>query len=461
VGRRWAERAQAVRLRRTCAELVDRLAIPESLEVSTLIERLGNERGRPLRLRAVPLPRTTVGVLVSTEAEDVILVERGTSRIHQNAIAMHELGHLLVGPDGEPLASGLLTPPHSRDEDDVRAMSALLPSLDPQLIRSVLGRRYRYADGDPGARAEGAAELVATMILERAWRPSAQASSRARSAQSRRRACEGPRAPHGERLPAWTRTLLVLGACLSVMTLSFNAALALATAAGPTVQMLCMSAAGALPAAALITTRLAPKSVKAATAGLASDVVTWPARWRRWVQLHRTHRALKPLWSAMVEAVPAVRLGGLHDRRLAWSSSAVSLQVIRQLTEISDARLALRGWCDEELRARVCQRARSQGMSIGSARAAGEAAMLRSALRAYASGAKAAHPVRAGWPEEITHHRTLRTISTRTTVSDQLSEASSWYLAVADAFRPTMYPSGICFCSPMPVMWPVPARICA
>ena len=395
-----------------------------------------------------------VGVLMSTRDQDVILVERGTSRLHQYLIALHEAAHAYLDHHGSPLSDEL---PGQQQifEDNVRAMAELMPGLDPQLISSMLGRRYPYTSvsgddsgsgADPssaaGAQVEGAAELVASMILERAWRPAARAYPSRTGGR--------PASHLRGQVAAWPAALITVGVCL-VIAIGTGAA---GTAAGavldrsgiPGVQLPWWTAAGAGLAAATILAGLAAGLASRAAAGLTARLgpmlMSGPSsawgRLRRLVQLHRMHRELSPLWSAMVEAVPAVRLSVVRQSPFACSSTAVSLRVIRQLTEISDARLILRQWCDYDLRARVSRQARSQGLPIGQARAAGEAAMLSAALHAYTAGEEPLNAPQASWTEEITHHRTLGTISTRTTLSEQFSEACDWYVAVSQAFGPGM-----------------------
>jgi hypothetical protein len=75
--------------------------------------------------------------------------EQRTSRLHQEHIIAHEIGHLLC--DHEPV-SGL----------DDRTASTLMPSLDPRMIRRILGRRSGYP-----VPQEQQAEMIASLLLQR------------------------------------------------------------------------------------------------------------------------------------------------------------------------------------------------------------------------------------------------------------------------------------------------------
>jgi hypothetical protein len=67
-------------------------------------------------------------MLIGLEHEDIILEEQRTSAPHQEHIALHEIGHILCGHDDA--ATGL-----GREE-----ALRLMPSLDPDMVRRVLGR---------------------------------------------------------------------------------------------------------------------------------------------------------------------------------------------------------------------------------------------------------------------------------------------------------------------------------
>ncbi|QMU70617.1 hypothetical protein [Streptacidiphilus sp. P02-A3a] len=141
-------------LRRYCAEVVGRLDVPAPFNVNDLCDRLEEDRGRAISLVPMSLPvrqGTPCGLWVATAEVDYILFEKDTSRTHQEHIVSHEIGHLLLGHDSSPA-----------HQDEVARL--LMPTLDPALVRSVLGRTV-YTSHE-----ERAAELVASLLPLRASR---------------------------------------------------------------------------------------------------------------------------------------------------------------------------------------------------------------------------------------------------------------------------------------------------
>jgi hypothetical protein len=139
-------------IRSRCRRLVDGLDIPVPFDAREVCRRVGTDRDRPIHLSALPMPPgVPCGLWVSTEAADFIFYEEQTSGLHQEHIILHELGHLLC--DHEPTTGP--APDISR---------VLLPNLDPALVSRVLTRSH-YS-----ATAEREAEMIASLILERANR---------------------------------------------------------------------------------------------------------------------------------------------------------------------------------------------------------------------------------------------------------------------------------------------------
>ena len=136
-------------LRAECLAMLDGLDIPIPFDLLTFCDRLGRRRKRPICLRPVTLPPgSPTGVLISTVVADHVLYQVGTTPLHQEHIVLHEIGHLLWGhADG-----------HTVTDD---AFRLLLPALDPQAVKCILGR-----GGCTGVE-EQQAELMATLILQR------------------------------------------------------------------------------------------------------------------------------------------------------------------------------------------------------------------------------------------------------------------------------------------------------
>lgn len=155
---RWrtAEKRTAGRdLHRWLRRELQDLGIKPPLDVEELCRALGERRGRPIVLRPFPLEKPgPSGLWVDTPQMDVILYQQETTRLHQEHIILHEVGHILVSED-EQADEEQETP-----DDFVEGWATLIPVLDPDLVRRV-ARRCSYDDGE-----ECEVELAATIILE-------------------------------------------------------------------------------------------------------------------------------------------------------------------------------------------------------------------------------------------------------------------------------------------------------
>ena len=131
---------------------MSQLDVPRPFDVRELVHRLGRRRGRPIELRPVHTPPDTPsGVWIAARTRDYIFYEADTSSLHQEHIILHELGHLVCGHDNPAQSAETLA-------------RLLLPTLDPKVVRSVLGRTA-YSEPD-----EAQAELFASLVLEQAGR---------------------------------------------------------------------------------------------------------------------------------------------------------------------------------------------------------------------------------------------------------------------------------------------------
>lgn len=139
-----------LRLRRQCNRLLRELELFRSFSVENLCSRLAMYRGRPLYVQ--PLPGAAVltgpcGVWLETETEDFIFYAPNTSRLHQDHIVLHEIGHMLrqhTATDHLP--------------DSV--FEGLFPDLDRDMVTRLLGRS-RYNSWQ-----EREAEAVAGILRE-------------------------------------------------------------------------------------------------------------------------------------------------------------------------------------------------------------------------------------------------------------------------------------------------------
>lgn len=140
---------------RQAAALLREVDLPWPFDPAAFCERVAEHRGRPLVL--VPQPTgvlsEAVGLLVGLRDHDEIHYLADTSSYHQQAIVLHELGHMVCEHAGvhEPLPLALLG-------DD----------WDPQVLERLRGR-HRYLD-DEELQAEG----FATAVLDRVDRDARQ-----------------------------------------------------------------------------------------------------------------------------------------------------------------------------------------------------------------------------------------------------------------------------------------------
>lgn len=146
MGRDIQRRAERELRRRVRREL-QTLEIQPPLRVDVLCEHLGERRGRPLRLVSYPISVPgPFGLWVATTSADYILYQAQTTRVHQDHIILHEVGHILAG--------------HDCDTTSDAVWEQLMPNISPEVIRRAL-QRTCYDEA-----CEREAELIATIIQE-------------------------------------------------------------------------------------------------------------------------------------------------------------------------------------------------------------------------------------------------------------------------------------------------------
>lgn len=138
------------RVQARCESLVRGLDIPDPFDVRELCDRVEIRSGRAIHLEPMPLPTEgPCGLWVATPQVDYIFYESQTSRLHQEHIIAHELGHLLCD--------------HRLTEVvGEEATRLVLPELDPEMVKRVLQRTH-YS-----AAEEQEAEMIASLILQQA-----------------------------------------------------------------------------------------------------------------------------------------------------------------------------------------------------------------------------------------------------------------------------------------------------
>jgi hypothetical protein len=137
-----------LRLRQRCQSVVDQISFPRPFSVDALCRHIAGQRRREIHLHPLPPEASSVGacgVWLATATDDHIFYERQTSRVHQEHIVLHELGHMLFNH-------------HTVDEKPADDVGGLLSDLDHSLVTRLLGRT-NYT-----TRQEQEAEMLASLI---------------------------------------------------------------------------------------------------------------------------------------------------------------------------------------------------------------------------------------------------------------------------------------------------------
>ncbi|MFI5800680.1 ParH-like protein [Streptomyces sp. NPDC051677] len=138
-------------LLRYCAEVIEHVDVPAPYDVNALCDALEQRRQREISLTPMAMPTrpgSPCGLWIATDNVDYILYQRNTSKAHGAHIVRHEVGHMLLGHSSTPA-----------DKDEVTQL--LMPSLSPDLVRTVLGRTV-YSSHE-----ERAAEMIASQLAIR------------------------------------------------------------------------------------------------------------------------------------------------------------------------------------------------------------------------------------------------------------------------------------------------------
>ncbi|MFE3598959.1 hypothetical protein ACFXP3_38370 [Streptomyces sp. NPDC059096] len=141
------------RTRRRMRAMVRELDLPRTRTVEELCAAVAERTGRPVEL----VPRRMrvgepSGFVERRAAADLVHFEQETSSLHQAHIICHELAHLLCGHLAEAPSA----------EEETAGVD--LPTLDPDLVRLVLGRSHYDEAAEEEAEILGA-ELTRTLVL--------------------------------------------------------------------------------------------------------------------------------------------------------------------------------------------------------------------------------------------------------------------------------------------------------
>ncbi|OBH15912.1 hypothetical protein [Mycobacterium sp. E3247] len=156
--------------------LARQLPIPVPWDRDVFVNHLSELRGRPIRLvptDTAALADSPCGLWLARDDDDLILHEAGTSDYHIDQIVGHEIGHIVLG-HRRSRAFGI-------DKARERALCRqVLPDIDPDTVRAVLGRT------NGGSDQERDAEMFASLLMIAAAEANERTSVMMRSAFFRR-----------------------------------------------------------------------------------------------------------------------------------------------------------------------------------------------------------------------------------------------------------------------------------
>ncbi|MGW6982587.1 hypothetical protein ACWGE1_24660 [Streptomyces sp. NPDC054932] len=143
--------------RRASRRFVRSLELPPVGSIRELLPAVEEISGHPIRLAPAPVESSqgVCGMWIRTvDGIDYIFVHENTSRAHQDHILAHELAHILRSHSGN-----LILP------QEVTLADQLVPTLDPSVVKMMLGRtNYKHED-------EKEAELIGTHLQRLVHRP--------------------------------------------------------------------------------------------------------------------------------------------------------------------------------------------------------------------------------------------------------------------------------------------------
>jgi hypothetical protein len=138
-----------------------------NLTIEGFARWLEHRRGRPIVFVPRHMPATVFGAWVSADDRDHVFYEADTPPLHQAHICLHEMAHMLLG--------------HPTVRVDAQETQALLRGTGPDLT-SVDSLLLRSTHTD---EVEQEAELLATLIQDRALRHTRSRALAATTAQDR------------------------------------------------------------------------------------------------------------------------------------------------------------------------------------------------------------------------------------------------------------------------------------
>jgi len=130
-----------------CQSVIEALPLPRPFELEQFRAALSSRRGRGLHF--VPAAGARDGLWIAADSADYIYFPADALPLRQLQVIATELGHMLLEHEGTPTATSQIA-------------RLLLPSLDPALVVSTLGR-FRYSTAQHREAAQFAAILLDQM----------------------------------------------------------------------------------------------------------------------------------------------------------------------------------------------------------------------------------------------------------------------------------------------------------
>ncbi|MEU3628885.1 hypothetical protein BS329_15815 [Amycolatopsis coloradensis] len=110
----WKRLLHYRQVRKAIAYLLREIGAPHPLDtdtvwdLATFCDAVAEHRGRPIELIPYDLPNAgPLGIFQPMQSVDVIIFDRNTTKLHEEQIVLHELGHILLGHKGVDLAGAV------------------------------------------------------------------------------------------------------------------------------------------------------------------------------------------------------------------------------------------------------------------------------------------------------------------------------------------------------------------
>jgi hypothetical protein len=143
--------------KRQFRDALEAMAIPAPFSLESFCEVVGDQRGKPVFVRAVPCRAPGwLGAWVSSPEAEYIYHAAGLAGLRRDHAVLHHVGHMLLGHRARSVAS---------------LASLIAPGVSPRLVALLFGEDGGADAGAPYAdEEEAAAEAIASLVLAAASR---------------------------------------------------------------------------------------------------------------------------------------------------------------------------------------------------------------------------------------------------------------------------------------------------